>query len=80
MADGGYPVTRTRGGQQASDAGLAEPGGHHLGHGVASRDGGRGAARPLVAPLRAAPATPKACMVLPVPADPPPARFCGDGL
>jgi len=41
--------------------------------GVAQRD-------PFVAPLRAAPATPKACMVLPVPADPPPARFCGDGL
>ena len=75
MADGGYPVTRTRGGQQASDAGLAEPGDHHLGHGVASRDDGRGAARPLVAPVGGArsgpyPPTPEACMVLPVPADP----------
>jgi hypothetical protein len=68
MVDGGYPGSR--GGQQTSDAGLAEAGDHHLGHGVASRDGGRGAARPLVAPLRAAPATPEACMVLPVPADP----------
>jgi hypothetical protein len=63
-------VTRAQGGQQASDAGLAEPGDHHLVHGLASRYGGRGAARPLVAPLRATPATPEACMVLPVPADP----------